>query len=83
MVAVDAITRGDPQRLKDALVALGLQHPSVYANDVGGWLPVSAIEAAAAHTEVHAIRAAMSRTRAGKITSQGDFTQGTSALRTT
>src|ERR1700686_648678 len=83
MVAVDAITRGDPQRLKDALVALGLQHPSVYANDVGGWLPVSAIEAAPAHTEVHAIRAAMSRTRAGKITSQGDFTQGTSALRTT
>jgi subtilase family protein len=82
MVAVDAITRGDPQRLKDALVALGLQHPSVYANDVGGWLPVSAIEAAAAHTEVHAIRAAMSRTRAGKITSQGDFAQGTSALRT-
>ena len=83
MVAVDAITRGDPQRLKDALVALGLQYPSVYANDVGGWLPVSAIEAAAARAEVHAIRAAMSRTRAGKITSQGDFAQGTSALRTT
>ena len=83
MVAVDAITRGDPQRLKDALVALGLQHPSMYANDVGGWLPVSAIEAAAARTEVHAIRAAMSRTRAGKITSQGDFAQGTRALRAT
>jgi len=83
MVAVDAITRGDPQRLKDALVALGLQRPSVYANDVGGWLPVSAIEAAAAHAEVHAMRAAISRTRAGKITSQGDFAQGTSMLRTT
>jgi hypothetical protein len=83
MVAVDAITRGDPQRLKDALVALGLQHASVYANDVGGWLPVSAIEAAAARAEVHAMRAAMSRTRAGKITSQGDFAQGTSTLRTT
>ncbi len=82
MVAVDAITRGDPQRLKDALVALGLQHPSVYANDVGGWLPVSAIEAAAARAEVHAMRAAISRTRAGKITSQGDFAQGSSALRT-
>jgi hypothetical protein len=83
MVAVDAITRGDPQRLKDALVALGLQHVSVYANDVGGWLPVSAIEAVAARAEVHAMRAAMSRTRAGKITSQGDFAQGTSMLRTT
>jgi hypothetical protein len=83
LVAVDAITRGDPQRMKDALVALGLQHVSVYANDVGGWLPVSAIEAAAARAEVHAMRAAMSRTRAGKITSQGDFAQGTSMLRTT
>ena len=83
MVAVDVITRGDPQRLKEALVALGLQHASVYANDVGGWLPVSAIDAAAARAEVHAMRAAMSRTRAGKITSQGDFAQGTSMLRTT
>ncbi len=44
---------------------------------------MSAIEAAAAHTEVHAIRAAMSRTRAGKVTSQGDFAQGTRALRAT
>jgi hypothetical protein len=83
MVAVDAITRGDPQRLKEALVSLGLQRASVYANDVGGWLPVSAIEAAAARAEVLAMRAAMSRTRAGKITSQGDFAQGTSTLRTT
>jgi subtilase family protein len=83
MVAVDVITRGDPQRLKEALVALGLQHASMYANDVGGWLPVSAIEAAAALAEVHTMRAAMSRTRAGKITSQGDFAQGTSTLRTT
>jgi hypothetical protein len=83
MVAIDAVTRGDPQRLKDALVSLGLQRPSVYANDVGGWLPVSQIEAAAARAEVHAIRAAMSRARVGAVTSQGDFAQGSSTLRTT
>ena len=38
-VAVDAVTRGDPQRLKAQLVGLGMQRPAVYLNDVGGWLP--------------------------------------------
>jgi hypothetical protein len=33
LVLVDAVTRGDPQQLKNALVALGLQSPSVYSND--------------------------------------------------
>ncbi len=83
MVLVDAITRGDPQRLEAALLTLGLQHASLYRNDVSGWLPVRQIIAATAHAEVHALRAAMSRTRAGAVTSQGDFVQGSSALRTT
>ena len=81
-MAVDAITRGDPQQLKAALVRLGLQRPAVYLNDVGGWLPVSALEAAAASTELHSIRAAMSRTHAGAVTTQGDYVQGSAALRT-
>jgi hypothetical protein len=80
-VAVDAVTRGDPQQLRAALVALGLKRPAVYLNDVGGWLPVSAIDAAAARTEVHSLRAALSRRRAGAVTSQGDFAIGTSGLR--
>jgi hypothetical protein len=80
-VAVDAITRGDPQALKTALVKLGLQHPAVYLNDVGGWLPLQSLEAAAAQAEVHSIRAALSRTHAGSVTSQGDYAQGTSVLR--
>jgi Subtilase family len=82
MIAVDAVTRGSPGKLRDALVALGLQHPAVYLNDVGGWLPVSAITAAAARTEVVSIRAAMPHTRAAPIATQGDFTQGSAALRT-
>ena len=82
MVAVDAVTRGDPQKLAAALVALGLKHPAIYRNDVGGWLPVSAISAAAAHAEVLSLRAAMPHTR-GIVATQGDFAIGSQALRTT
>ena len=81
LVLIDAVTRGDPEELKRALVELGLQHPSVYSNDVGGWLPVTALEAATARAEVHSIRAAMSRTRSGAVTSQGDFVQHSAELR--
>jgi Subtilase family len=83
LVLVDAVTRGDPQLLKAALIALGLQHPAVYSNDVGGWLPVSQLETAAFSSEVHSIRAAMPRTRSGAVTSQGDFVQHSDVLRST
>ena len=81
LVLIDAVTVGDPQQLKAALVALGLQRPSVYSNDVGGWLPVPQLGAAAARAEVHSIRAAMARTRTGAVTSQGDYVQHSAALR--
>ena len=83
LIAVDAVTRGSAQQLKAALVGLGLQRPAVYANDVGGWLPVNQINAAAARTEVISIRAAMARTHAAAIATQGDFAQASSVLRTT
>ena len=82
LVAVDATTRGDPQALEASLTALGLQRPAVYANDVGGLLPVSALEAAAERAEVASIRAAMARARTGSVTSQGDFAQRSSVVRT-
>jgi hypothetical protein len=81
LIAVDAVTRGDPQRLKQILVGLGLQHSTVYANDVGGWLPVTQIAAAAARAELVSMRASMWRARAVSVTSQGDFAQGSAALR--
>jgi len=81
LVAIDAVTRGDPARLKQALLALGLQHPAVYANDVGGWLPVSQIGAAAALGELVSVRASMPHARAAKATSQGDFAQYSDLLR--
>jgi len=82
LVLIDAVTRGDSQQLKAALVSLGLQHASVYSNDVGGWLPVAQLDAATARAEVHSIRAAMARTRSGAVTSQGDFVQHSDVART-
>src|SRR5450631_2045917 len=81
LVLIDAITKGDPQKLKAALVGLGLQRASQYSNDVGGWLPVDQLAAATALSELHAIRAALPRTRAGAIASQGDFAQNSDLVR--
>ena len=81
LVLIDAVTLGDPQQLKSALVGLGLQHASVYSNDVGGWLPVAQLDAATMSAEVHSIRAAIPRTRTGAVTSQGDFAVGSDTLR--
>jgi subtilase family protein len=81
LVLIDAVTMGDPQKLRTALVGLGLQRASQYSNDVGGWLPVDQLDAAAALTEVHAIRAAMMRTRSGAVTSQGDYAQNSDLVR--
>ncbi len=84
MVVIDAVTRGDPQALKAALQSLGLEHAAVYSNDVGGLLPVSQIEAAAARSEVTSMRAAMSRARAaaGPVATQGDYAQRSDVVRT-
>src|SRR5579864_5963567 len=81
LVLIDAVTKGDPQKLKAALVGLGLQRASLYSNDVGGWLPVDQLDAAAALAEVHGIRAAMMRTKSGAVTSQGDYAQNSDLVR--
>ncbi len=81
-VLVDAVTRDDPQQLKAALVSLGLEHASVFSNDVGGWLPVDRIEAAAARDEVLSLRASMPHRRAA-VATQGDFVQKSDVVRST
>jgi hypothetical protein len=82
LVSIDAVTRGDPERLKSALLALGLQRAALYSNDVGGWLPVNQIESAAALGEIVSVRAAMPRTRAsGPVATQGDYAQASSVVR--
>jgi hypothetical protein len=81
LVLIDAITRGDPQALKSALVGLGLEHAALYSNDIGGWLPLGQVEAAAARAEVLAIRAAMPRARTAAVSTQGDYAQRSDVVR--
>jgi hypothetical protein len=81
LVLVDATARGNPQQLKSALTALGLTHAAVYSNDVGGWLPLSQIETAAARAEVLSLRASLPRARSGPVATQGDYVQLSSAVR--
>jgi Subtilase family len=80
-VLIDAVTTGDPLALRRALQDIGLRDVAVFSNDVGGWLPVDQIARAATLTELHFARASMPRTRAGPVATQGDFAQGTAAIR--
>jgi Subtilase family len=82
LVLIDATTRGDPQQLESALLGLGLERAALYANDVGGWLPVNNIEAAAERGELLSIRASMPRARMGAVSSQGDYAQRSDIVRT-
>jgi hypothetical protein len=81
LVLVDAIAHGNPRELLRTLQGLGLEHPAVYSNDIGGWLPVRQLNTAAARPELHALRASMMHTHAGLVTSQGDFAQGSDTVR--
>ena len=83
LVLVDAATRGDPLQLRASLEALGLERAALYANDVGGWLPVGRIAAAAVLPELAEIHAAMPRTRSagGILATQGDYAQRSSVVR--
>ena len=84
LVLVDAVTRGDPQQLRSALLSLGLEHASVFANDVGGWLPLDQLEIATARNEVLSLRASMSRASAvGPVSTQGDYAQRSDVIRST
>ncbi|HMD58946.1 MAG TPA: S8 family serine peptidase, partial [Steroidobacteraceae bacterium] len=80
-VLLDATTTGDPQLLKRALAGLGLRDIAVYANDVGGWLPVGRLAAAAQLAPLHQARAAIPLTRSGGVATQGDYVQGSSSIR--
>src|SRR6516165_3305320 len=71
LVAVDAVTRGDPVRLKEELIGLGMQHAVVFSNDVGGWLPVDQIAAAAALGQLAFMHASMPHARGVVVTTQG------------
>ncbi len=83
-VLVDVTAGSDAQALQQALASLGMRDMARASNVVGGWLPVTALAQAAQLPGLSQIRAAMPRTRAasGPVALQGDFVQGSNALRT-
>jgi Subtilase family len=82
-VLVDVVAGSDPAATQQALEALGMRNVARFSNLIGGWLPVSALAQTAQLSGLNQVRASMPRTRAaGPVALQGDFVQGSSALRT-
>ncbi len=82
-VLVDVTAQSDPLALQRALQSLGMRESARASNLIGGWLPVSSLTQAAQLTGLNQMRASMPRTRAasGPVALQGDFVQGSSAVR--
>jgi hypothetical protein len=83
-VLVDVVAGADPASLQQTLESLGMRNAARAANLIGGWLPISALGPAAQLDGLNQVRASMPRVRAatGAVALQGDFVQGSSALRT-
>ncbi|HEY1898782.1 MAG TPA: S8 family serine peptidase [Steroidobacteraceae bacterium] len=83
-VLVDVVAGVDPATTQRLLEGLGLRNAARASNLIGGWLPVTALAQAAQLLGINQVRASMPRTRAatGPVALQGDFVQGSSALRT-
>jgi hypothetical protein len=80
-ILVDAVADRDVQVLQEALERLGFEATGRFANDVGGWLPVSALAEAAVIGELRLMRASRPRTHTGATMSQGDFAQRSDLVR--
>ncbi|KAF1008651.1 MAG: Fervidolysin [Luteibacter sp.] len=82
-VNVDVVSKGDPGALRKQLEALGFKTEAVFRNNIGGRLPVSKIDQAAALDGVLRISAPEVHTNAGDVRSQGDSSQHSKLLRDT
>jgi MYXO-CTERM domain-containing protein len=82
-IRVEVSASGDPGALRTSLEQLGFQNASVFANHLSGYLPVDQIGQAAALPGLRFMRASLARTRAGAVTTQGDFAQNSYLLRGT
>jgi hypothetical protein len=82
-VLVDVVAGADPASTQQALESLGMREVARAKNLIGGWLPATALAQAAQLPGLTQVRASMPRTRAatGPVALQGDFVQGSSALR--
>jgi Subtilase family len=81
-VLVDVVAGADPASTQQALESLGMRDVARAKNLIGGWFPATALAQAAQLPGLNQVRASMPRTRAtGPVALQGDFVQGSSALR--
>jgi Subtilase family len=82
-VLVDVVAGADPATTQQALESLGMRHVARASNLIGGWLPVTALAQLGQISGLNQVRASMPRTRAaaGPVALQGDFVQGSYALR--
>jgi hypothetical protein len=82
-VLVDVVAAADPAALEQSLQSLGMRQTARALNLIGGWLPVTALAQVAQLSAVIQVRASMPRAHAmmGPVALQGDFVQGSSALR--
>ena len=82
-VLVDVVAGADPAATQQQLESLGIRNVARASNLIGGWLPVTALAQLGQLGTLNQVRASMPRTRAatGPVAVQGDFVQGTHALR--
>ncbi|HTC44791.1 MAG TPA: S8 family serine peptidase [Steroidobacteraceae bacterium] len=82
-VLVDVVAAADPAALEQSLQSLGMRQTARSLNLIGGWLPVTALTQVAQLSTVIQARASMPRASAmvGPVALQGDFVQGSAALR--
>ena len=82
-VLVDVSSRADPAAFQQRLESLGMRTTARSSNLIGGWLPVSALARVARLPGLNQVRASTPRTRgaSGAVALQGDFVQGSAALR--
>ena len=84
-VLVDVVAGADPAATQQQLEMLGMRNVARASNLVGGWLPVDGARADRTATRTQPgprIHAAHPRETTGPVALQGDFVQGSYALRT-
>jgi hypothetical protein len=81
-VAVEAFAAANPTALRTNLAQIGFVPAVAPASVVAGWLPIASVPAAAALTDLAALRPAYRPvTSAGAVTSQGDAAQRSDDVR--
>jgi hypothetical protein len=80
-ITVDVALTGPAANARAAFESYGLTNISTYGNHISGRVPIAALGTIARNGSVLSVRPALSTTRAGLTTSQGDRAQRTNEVR--